>query len=105
MAFANGMMNVIINEGLADEEFIRTRTEGFEELKEIVKEYTPERVAEICHIDSDHLREAALMYAKAKKAPIIYCLGVTSIPQEQRALCPCQTWLCWWARSAVPAAA
>lgn len=77
VAFANGMMNVIINEGLADEEFIRTRTEGFEELKEIVKEYTPEKVAEICHIDPDHLREAALMYAKAKKAPIIYCLGVT----------------------------
>lgn len=77
VAFANGMMNVIINEGLADEEFIKTRTEGFEELRDIVKEYTPERVAEICHIDPDHLREAALMYAKAKKAPIIYCLGVT----------------------------
>lgn len=77
VAFANGMMNVIINEGLADEEFIRTRTEGFEELREIVKDYTPEKVAEICHIDADHLREAALMYAKAKKAPIIYCLGVT----------------------------
>ncbi len=77
VAFANGMMNVILNEGLADEEFIANRTEGFEELKEIVKEYTPERVAEICHIDPDHLREAAQMYAKAKKAPIIYCLGVT----------------------------
>ena len=77
VAFANGMMNVIINEGLADEEFIKSRTEGFEELKKIVAEYTPERVAEICHIDPDHLREAALMYAKAKKAPIIYCLGVT----------------------------
>ena len=77
VAFANGMMNVIINEGLADEEFIKNRTEGFEELKEIVKDYTPEKVAEICHIDPDHLREAALMYAKAKKAPIIYCLGVT----------------------------
>ena len=77
VAFANGMMNVIINEGLVDEEFIRTRTEGYEELKKIVMEYTPERVAEICHIDPDHLREAALMYAKAKKAPIIYCLGVT----------------------------
>lgn len=77
VAFANGMMHVIINEGLADEEFIKTRTEGFEELKEIVKDYTPEKVAKICHIDPDHLREAALMYATAKKAPIIYCLGVT----------------------------
>jgi formate dehydrogenase major subunit len=77
VAFANGMMHIIIEEGLADEEFIRTRTEGFEEIKEIVKEYTPDRVAEICHIDPDHLREAARMYATAKKAPIIYCLGVT----------------------------
>ncbi|MCR4923620.1 MAG: formate dehydrogenase subunit alpha [Lachnospiraceae bacterium] len=77
VAFANGMMNVFINEGLVDEEFVRTRTEGFEELKKIVMDYTPEKVAEICHIDPDHLREAALMYAKANKAPIIYCLGVT----------------------------
>lgn len=77
VAFANGMMNIIIEEGLADEEFIKTRTEGFEEIKEIVKDYTPERVSEICHIDPDHLREAARMYATAKAAPIIYCLGVT----------------------------
>ena len=49
----------------------------FEELKEIVKDYTPEKVAEICHIDADDLRKAAIMYAKADRAPIIYCLGVT----------------------------
>lgn len=77
VAFANGMMNVIINEGFADERFIAQRTEGYEELKKIVMEYTPERVGQICHIDPDLLREAALMYAKAEKAPIIYCLGVT----------------------------
>jgi formate dehydrogenase alpha subunit len=77
IAFANGMCHVFIEEGLIDEQFIAERTEGFEELKEIVKEYTPEKVAEICHIDPDDLRAAARMYAKAKKAPIIYCLGVT----------------------------
>ena len=77
VAFANGMMNVFINEGLIDEAFIKTRTEGFEELKKIVMEYTPERVAHICHIDPEDLRKAARIYAKAKKAPIIYCLGVT----------------------------
>ena len=37
--FANGMMHVMIEEGLIDEKFIAERTEGFEELKEIVKEY------------------------------------------------------------------
>jgi len=77
VAFANGMMNVIISEGLENKQFIEERTEGFDILKDIVKNYTPERVAEICHIDPDQLREAARMYATAKKAPIIYCLGVT----------------------------
>lgn len=77
VAFANGMMNIIINEGLADMAFIEQRTEGFEEIRKIVAAYTPERVAEICQIDPDDLREAAVLYAKANKAPIIYCLGVT----------------------------
>ncbi len=77
VAFANGIMNVIISEGLQDDKFIAERTEGYEKIKEIVKDYTPEKVAEICHIDADDLRKAAIMYAKADKAPIIYCLGVT----------------------------
>lgn len=77
VAFANGMMHVILKEGLADKEFIENRTEGFEELERLVAEYTPERVAEICHIDADDLIKAAKMYAQAEKAPIIYCLGVT----------------------------
>ena len=77
VAFANGIMNVIISEGLQDEKFIAERTEGYEKIKEIVKDYTPEKVAEICHIDAEDLKKAAIMYAKAKMAPIIYCLGVT----------------------------
>lgn len=77
VAFANGMMNVIIEEGLVDETFIAERTENFEALKEIVKDYTPDKVAEICGIDADKLREAARIYATVDKAPIMYCLGVT----------------------------
>lgn len=77
VAFSNGMMHIIIKEGLADEAYIKERTEGYEEIKKIVEEYTPERVAEICRIDAEDLKKAALMYAKAEKAPIIYCLGVT----------------------------
>ncbi|QOF68875.1 formate dehydrogenase subunit alpha [Actinobacillus sp. GY-402] len=77
IAFANGMCHIFIKEGLIDEQFIAERTEGFKELKKIVKDYTPERVAKICGIDPDDLRAAARIYASAKKAPIIYCLGVT----------------------------
>ena len=77
VAFANGIMHIIIEEGLQDEKFIAERTEGYEKIRDIVKNYTPEKVAEICHISADDLRRAAIMYAKADKAPIIYCLGVT----------------------------
>ena len=77
VAFANGIMHVIIEEGLQDEKFIAERTEGYEKIRDIVRDYTPEKVAEICHISADDLRRAAIMYAKADKAPIIYCLGVT----------------------------
>lgn len=77
VAFANGMMNVMIEEDLVDHDYINENTEGFEDLKKLVSSYTPEKVGEICHIDPDRLREAARMYARADKAPIIYCLGVT----------------------------
>ena len=77
VAFANGLMHIIIKEGLADKEFIKNRTEGYEELAKIVEEWTPERTAKVCNINPDDLREAAILYAKAEKAPIIYCLGVT----------------------------
>lgn len=77
VAFANGMMHVILKEGLADRKFIEEKTEGFEALEQLVAEYSPEKVAEICHIEADDLIKAARLYAKAEKAPIIYCLGVT----------------------------
>lgn len=77
VAFANGMMHVFIRDGLVDEEFVKTRTEGFDELAAIVKEYTPEKVAEICEIDPEDLVKAAHIYAEADRAPIMYCLGVT----------------------------
>ncbi len=77
VAFINGMMHIIIRDGLYDKEFVENRTEGFEEIKRIVADYTPDKVADICHIDRDMLTEAARTYAMAEKAPIIYCLGVT----------------------------
>ncbi len=77
VAFANGLMHIILKEGLADQEFIKNRTEGFDDLAKIVEEWTPEKTAKVCNISPEDLREAAILYAKADKAPIIYCLGVT----------------------------
>ena len=67
---------LLYTSGLQDTKFIEERTEGYEKIKEIVKDYTPEKVGEICHIDPEDLRKAAIMYAKADKAPI--CLLYTS---------------------------
>ncbi len=77
VAFLNGLMNVIIEKGLLDKEYVENKTEGFEELKETVKDYTPESVAEICGINPDDLERVARLYAPAERAPIVYCLGVT----------------------------
>ena len=77
IALLNGMMNVIISEGLYDREYVENRTEGFEQLQEVVQDYPPERVAEICGIDPEDLRAAARLYATADKAPIFYAMGVT----------------------------
>ena len=77
VALFNGMMNVIISEGLQDQKYIDERTEGYEQLVEVVKDYTPEVVAEICQIDAEELKKAARMYAKADKAGIYYAMGVT----------------------------
>ena len=77
VAFANGIVNVLLAEGLYDAEFVRERTEGIEVLAATVRDYTPARVAEICGIDQRDLVSAAKMYGGAGAAAIVYCLGVT----------------------------
>ncbi len=77
VAWINGFINVIINNNLHDEEFIKENTEGFDELKKVVEKYTPEEVEKITGIPADKLKEAALMYGKAKSASILYAMGIT----------------------------
>ncbi len=77
VAFINGMMHIIIGEGLYDEEFVANRTEGFEELKAAVADYTPERVEAITGIPADLLAEAARAYAGASNGAILYTMGIT----------------------------
>jgi len=77
VALFNGLMNVIIEEGLQDKEYIKERTENYEDLEKLVKDYTPERVAEICGVDANDIRKAARLYARADKAGIFYAMGIT----------------------------
>ncbi len=77
VALYNGMMNVIIEEGLQNESFIKERTENYDELVAVMKNYPPEKAAEICGIDAEDLKAAARLYASADKAAIYYSMGVT----------------------------
>jgi formate dehydrogenase alpha subunit len=77
VALFNGLMNVIISEGLADDKFITERTEGYEELKALVAEYTPEMVEDITGVQADKIRAAARLYATNKPSAILYAMGIT----------------------------
>ena len=77
VALFNAMMKVILDEGLADEEFIERRTEGFEEFRDCVKDYSPERAEAISGVPADLIRKSARMYAKADRASIVYSMGIT----------------------------
>lgn len=77
VALLNGMMNVIWNEKLYDEEFIKNKTEGFEEMIEVIKQYPPEKCAEICGCNAKDIEAAARIYAAGEKAGIYYAMGVT----------------------------
>ncbi len=77
VALINGMMNVILAEGLADEAFIAERTEGFEELKKAMADFTPAKAAAITGLDSDEIRQAARTFASADSAAIVYAMGIT----------------------------
>lgn len=77
VALSNGMLHVIFEEGLEDKEYIEKHTEGIEELRESVKSYTPERVAEICGLDKQLIIDAARLYASGHKSYIAYAMGIT----------------------------
>jgi formate dehydrogenase alpha subunit len=77
VALINGLMNVIIEEGLVAEGYVNERTENIEGLKEAVKSYTPEYVEEITGVPRDDIRKAARLYAGAHRGSIYYAMGIT----------------------------
>ncbi len=77
VALINAMMNVIIEEGLEDKEFIAERTESYEALVEAVREFTPEKAEKITTVPAEKIRQAARIYATASSASIVYSMGIT----------------------------
>jgi formate dehydrogenase major subunit len=77
VAMLNALIHTIIDEGLADTDFIARRANNFEALRENVKGYSPEAMEPICGIPAKTLREVARAYAQANGAMILWGMGVS----------------------------
>ncbi len=77
VAMLNGLMHVILDENLQNDAYIAQHTEDFEFMKEHLKDYSPEKVAPICGIDANTLREVARLYATSKGSMILWGMGVS----------------------------
>ena len=95
-ALALAWINVIIEEGLYDAGFVAAWCVGFDELRERVAAWTPERAAEVCGVDAELIRQTARVYANAACAVIPWGVvadmqvNSTSLLQAQcilRAIC------------------
>lgn len=69
-ALALGMINVIVEEKLYDKEFVHKWCYGFDKLREHIKEFSPEKAAEITWVPAHMIREAARIYATIKPAAL-----------------------------------
>ena len=81
IALVNAICNVIYNEGLTDDNFIKNMTNDYDAFVKVIKKYTPEYSSEICKVPADLIRQAARMYAKAGTAMILYGMGVCQFGQ------------------------
>src|SRR5213595_1853148 len=77
VAMLNAMLHTIITEGLTDQQYIAGYTEGFDELAERIKEFTPEKMEPICGIPAETLREVARLYARSRASIIFWGMGIS----------------------------
>ncbi|UEC43230.1 MAG: Formate dehydrogenase subunit alpha [Methanothrix sp.] len=77
VALLNGIAHQIIKEGLMDREYIAERTRGFEEFEESIREFTPEKAAEITGVPAEEIIRAARAYASSPASTILYSMGIT----------------------------
>ncbi|MBL6930508.1 MAG: formate dehydrogenase subunit alpha [Rhodospirillales bacterium] len=77
VALLNAILHVIIEEGLTDADYIARHTEGFDNLKQHIKGFSPEKMAPLCGIDADVIRTVARTYASAERAIIYWGMGIS----------------------------
>jgi len=77
VALLNALLHTVIEEDLIDQQFIETRTRDFELIRQNVADFSPEKMAGVCGIDAQKIREVARLYARAERAIIFWGMGVS----------------------------
>ena len=77
VSMLNAIMHVIVEEGLYDQQYIQAYTENWEAEKTHLKDFSPEKMAGICGIDAEVLRDVAHTFAGAKAGMIFWGMGVS----------------------------
>jgi predicted molibdopterin-dependent oxidoreductase YjgC len=79
VALLNAMARVVLEEGLADEAFVRDRTEGYDEWRQLIDKYTVEYAEGITGVPADDIASAARMYASPpfSGSCLIWGMGIT----------------------------
>ena len=77
IALLNGLMHVILREGLLDRDFIARRTERFDSLAPSLASYTPEMTSRITGVPPSVIEEVALEYGRAERAMIFWGMGIS----------------------------
>lgn len=76
IALLNAMLRVIIQDGLTDEEYIRERTNGWDEVKQAVEPFTPEYAEGLCGVPAARIVAAARLYGQAATSLILHARGI-----------------------------
>ena len=90
LALANGLLHIAVREGLLDEEFIRTRTTGFDAVRAATASYWPDRVERMTGVSAADLRETVRMLATERPAMILTARGAE---QHSNGTDTAQAWL------------
>ncbi|MEC8725972.1 MAG: formate dehydrogenase subunit alpha [Pseudomonadota bacterium] len=77
VALLNAMMHTIVEENLTDNDYVERHTEGFEEIKEHLRGFSPETMSDICGVDANRIRTIAREYAKADRSIIFWGMGIS----------------------------
>jgi formate dehydrogenase major subunit len=77
VALLNAMLNVIVTEELYDRQYVQAHTADFDQLKQHVAEFAPEKMAGECGIAADTIRTVARLYARSEASIIFWGMGIS----------------------------